>query len=125
MLHYGGHFDFGLSDEKRAVIARVPPDEIGIVSKEGVYLSGDGYWYPQLNRALIAARVSVEMPEGWQVIAPGNGRAARHGRRARWSVEAGLDELTLVGGPLLENREKAGAIRRARLPAREGTTRSP
>ena len=109
VLHYGGHFDFGLSDESEQY-SRGFRQTIGIVSKEGVYLSGDGFWYPQLNRALIAARVSVEMPEGWQVIAPGNGRARDTDGQARWSVEGGLDELTLVGGPLLEYREKAGAI---------------
>ncbi len=109
VLRYGGHFDFGLSDE-REQYTRGFRQTIGIVSKEGVYLAGDGFWYPQLNRALIGARVSVSMPEGWQVIAPGNGRARDTDGQARWNVEGGLDELTLVGGPLLEYREKAGAI---------------
>ncbi|MBI5169121.1 MAG: M20/M25/M40 family metallo-hydrolase [Candidatus Eisenbacteria bacterium] len=109
VLHYAGHFDFGLSDE-REQYTRGFRQTIGIVSKEGVYLAGDGFWYPQLNRGLMGARVSVSMPDGWQVIAPGNGRARDSDGQARWNVEGGLDELTLVGGPLLEYREKAGAI---------------
>ncbi|MBK7368270.1 MAG: M20/M25/M40 family metallo-hydrolase [Candidatus Eisenbacteria bacterium] len=109
VLHYGGHFDYGLSDE-REQYTRGFRQTIGIIAKEGVYLSGDGFWYPQLNRALIGARVSVSMPDGWQVIAPGNGRARDTDGRAHWNLEDGLDELTLVGGPLLEYREKAGAI---------------
>lgn len=109
VLHYGGHFDFGLSDESEQY-SRGFRQTIGIVSKEGVYLAGDGFWYPQLNRALIGARVSVSMPDGWHVIAPGNGRARDTDGQAHWNVEGGLDELTLVGGPLLEYRERAGAI---------------
>ncbi|MFN8587109.1 MAG: M20/M25/M40 family metallo-hydrolase [Candidatus Eisenbacteria bacterium] len=109
VLRYGGHFDFGLSDEKEQY-TRGFRQTTGIVSAQGVYLSGDGYWYPQMSRELIAARLSVAMPADWRVIAPGNGRARDADGQAHWNADAGVDELTLVGGPLLEYREQAGAV---------------
>ncbi|MCC6652076.1 MAG: M20/M25/M40 family metallo-hydrolase [Candidatus Eisenbacteria bacterium] len=109
VLRYGGHFDFGLSDE-REQYTRGFRQTTGIVSKEGVYLAADGFWYPQLSRELVAARLTVKLPDGWHVIAPGNGHARDTDGNARWNADAGVDEITLVGGPLLEYREKAGSV---------------
>ncbi len=47
-LRYEGKFDFGLSDQKEEY-TRGFRETAGIVSKEGVYLAGNGFWYPHVG----------------------------------------------------------------------------
>jgi uncharacterized iron-regulated protein len=108
-LGYEGRFDFGLSDEKEQY-TRGFRQTTGIVSKQGVYLSGDGYWYPHLEQGLVEFGLEVAQPEGWHVIAPGNGTSRDGAGRARWDSHGAVDEITVVGGPLTVYREAAGPV---------------
>ena len=47
-LAYEGRFDFGLSDQKEEY-TRGFRETVGIVSKQGVYLAGSGFWYPHVD----------------------------------------------------------------------------
>lgn len=109
VIRYGGHFHFGLADEKEQY-TRGFRSTTGVVSAEGVYLSGDGHWVPRFGDDLIEARVAVEMPEGWRVISAGNGTARGADGLARWDSHGAVDDVTLVGGPLIEYRGDAGAV---------------
>jgi aminopeptidase N len=108
-LTYEGRFDFGLSDQKEEYTRGFRETE-GIVSKEGLYLAGGGHWYPFLGRDLVDYDVEVALPPGWQVIAAGNGTARDAAGVARWESHGPVDEITLVGGPLVEYRDTAGAV---------------
>ena len=44
------------------------------------------------------------------MVAPGNGTSRDAGGRARWDSHGAVDEITLVGGPLVVYREAAGAV---------------
>ena len=54
-ISYAGPFDFGLGSEAEQY-QRGFRETAGIVSPEGVYLAGDGFWYPQLDRGLVDVR---------------------------------------------------------------------
>ena len=108
-LQYEGRFDFGLSDQKEEY-TRGFRETVGIVSKEGVYLAGNGFWYPHLGRGLVEYDVEVAEPEGWHVISAGNGTSRDTKGAARWESHGAIDEITLVGGPLLVYRDSAGAV---------------
>jgi membrane-associated protease RseP (regulator of RpoE activity) len=108
-LRYEGKFDFGLSDQKEEY-TRGFRETAGIVSKEGVYLAGSGFWYPQLGRGLVEYDVEVAQPEGWHVISAGNGTSRDAAGRARWESHGAVDEIALVGGPLVVYREAAGPV---------------
>jgi aminopeptidase N len=108
-LQYEGRFDFGLSDQKEEY-TRGFRETVGIVSKEGVYLSGNGFWYPQVGPGLVEYEVEVAEPEGWHVISAGNGTSRDAHGAARWESHGAIDEITLVGGPLLVYRDSAGAV---------------
>ncbi|HEX9189316.1 MAG TPA: hypothetical protein VGB87_19720, partial [Vicinamibacteria bacterium] len=108
-LRYEGKFDFGLSDQKEEY-TRGFRETAGIVSKEGVYLGGSGFWYPQAGRGLVEYDLEVAQPEGWHVISAGNGTSRGPEGRARWESHGATDEITLVGGPLVVYREAAGAV---------------
>jgi len=108
-LRYEGKFDFGLSDQKEEY-TRGFRETAGIVSKEGVYLAGSGFWYPHAGPGLVEYDVEVTQPEGWHVISAGNGTSRDPEGRARWESHGAVDEITLVGGPLVVYREAAGAV---------------
>ncbi len=108
-LEYEGRFDFGLSDQKEEY-TRGFRETAGIVSKEGVYLAGSGFWYPQAGRGLVEYEMEVAQPEGWHVISAGNGTSRDAKGLARWESHGAVDEITVVGGPLLVYRDTAGAV---------------
>ena len=108
-LAYEGPFHFGLSDKKEEY-TRGFRETSGMVSKDGLYLAGSGFWYPYLGRELVEFEIVASQPEGWHLIAPGKGRSRDADGRARWDSQGPVDEITLVGGPLVVYRESAGAV---------------
>jgi uncharacterized iron-regulated protein len=108
-LEYSGPFDFGLSDQKEEHI-RGSRETRGIVSTEGVYLAGSGFWYPHLGPGLVEFDVEVALPDGWHVISQGDGASRDAHGVARWDSQGPMEEIFLVGGPLVVHRETAGAV---------------
>ena len=108
-LRYEGKFDFGLSDQKEEY-TRGFRETAGIVSKEGVYLAGNGFWYPHVGPGLVEYDVEVTQPEGWHVVSAGNGTSRDPKGVARWESHGAIDEITLVGGPVVVYRDSAGAV---------------
>ncbi len=107
-LTYSGPMDFGLSDAKEEY-TRGFRETIGVLSEEGVYHSGGSFWYPHFSDDLVEFELEVTAPEGWHVISQGDG-SSRDDGRARWSSAGPMDEIYLVGGPLLVYRDTAGAV---------------
>ncbi len=108
-LRYEGKFDFGLSDQKEEY-TRGFRETAGIVSKDGVYLAGNGFWYPHVGPGLVEYDVEVAQPEGWHVVSAGNGTSRDAKGAARWESHGAIDEITLVGGPVVVYRDSAGAV---------------
>ncbi len=112
-LAYGGRFDFGLSDPKEEY-TRGFRETAGIVSPEGVYLSGAGFWVPQLpagdGGGLLEFRMTAKVPAGWELISQGDGTSRGADGVARWDSKGAVDEVYLVGGPLVVSRDAAGAV---------------
>ncbi len=108
-LEYEGVFDFGLSDQEEEY-TRGFRETTGIVSSEGVYLAGSGFWYPHFGEGLLEFDVTVALPDGWHLISQGNGTSRDNEGVARWDSHGPMDEVYLVGGPLEVYREPAGAV---------------
>lgn len=78
----------------------VRPDKtLGYIGKEGVYLTSETSWYPNIMGSLASFRVRVTVPKGW--------RAVTHGREisfetrestaeSEWQVRAKTEALTLA-----------------------------
>jgi hypothetical protein len=108
-LEYGGTFDFGLADAKEEY-TRGFRETVGIVSPQGVYLAGSGFWYPEVGPDLLDFDVEVSLPEGWHVISQGDGTSRDTRGVARWDSHGAAEEILLVGGPLLAYRDAAGGV---------------
>ena len=108
-LEYSGVMNFGLSDQKEEYTRgfRQTP---GIVSKDGVYLSGGSFWHPHFGPDLVTFDVEARQPANWHVISQGSGTSRDAQGLARWTSREPMDEIYLVGGPLLVSRDRAGAV---------------
>jgi hypothetical protein len=106
---YSGPFDFGLSDQKEEY-TRGFRETAGVVSKDGVYLAGSGFWYPYFGPALVEFALEVKQPAGWHSVSQGNGTSRDAEGVARWESHGAMDEIYVVGGPLVVYREQAGNV---------------
>ena len=108
-IHYAGPMNFGLSAQKEEY-TRGFRETAGIVGDEGVYLAASGFWYPYFGEELIEFEVTVTQPADWHVISQGNGTSRGEDGRAAWASGGPMDEIYLVGGPLVAYSEAAGAV---------------
>ena len=51
-----------------------PSETSGHIGPEGVYLSSESGWYPDVDGSLAAFSLSVEVPAGWTTVSQGVGR---------------------------------------------------
>jgi hypothetical protein len=109
ILTYEGLIDYGLSDPKEEY-TRGFRETAGIIGEEGVYLAGNGFWYPRFGDGLVEFRMEVSQPEGWHLISQGDGSSRGADGRARWDSAGPTDEIYLCGGPLKLYRDSAGAV---------------
>ncbi|HET9262281.1 MAG TPA: M20/M25/M40 family metallo-hydrolase [Vicinamibacterales bacterium] len=108
-LEYSGAMDFGLSDQKEEY-TRGFRETTGMVSSAGVFLSGGSFWYPHFGEDLLTFETEVKAPAGWHVISQGSGTSRDDQGVARWTTRHPMDEIYIVGGPLLVTRDRAGAV---------------
>ncbi len=108
-VSYSGTIDFGLSDQKEEY-TRGFRESRGVLGAEGVYLHGQSAWIPKFNEALIRFELEVQVPDDWHVISQGNGTSRDEDGLARFESGGMLEQIYLVGGPLVVERDAAGAV---------------
>jgi len=108
-LTYSGRFDFGLGKQEEEY-QRGFRETDGIVSPEGVYLAGDGIWYPRFDRGLVEFSLAARVPAGWHLVSQGNGVSRDADGRAHWDSAGPMEEIYLVGGPLVRYQQSAGVV---------------
>ena len=67
-----------------------PSETAGHIGPEGVYLSGESQWYPDVEGSFSTHRVTTQIPEGWTVIGSG--------RKIAENLTAGMVSSTWVVG---------------------------
>ncbi|MEW6112069.1 MAG: M1 family aminopeptidase, partial [Thermodesulfobacteriota bacterium] len=85
----------------------------GYIGEEGVYLSGDSYWYPQIGQALVAFRLEAIVPAGWDVVSQGARnvlKADRNSRQVQWDSPEPQQEIFLVAGRFTEYSSKTDSV---------------
>jgi hypothetical protein len=85
-------------------------DTTGLIGPEGVYMAGSTVWHPRFGSELVTFDVTAAAPETWHVISQGNGTSRGADGKAHWNSGGPMDEIYVVGGPLHEFRDSAGAI---------------
>jgi len=111
-IRYGGEIHHPLrqgAGESRSF--RTTP---GLITDEGVFLSGAAHWYPQFNDDLMTFSLEVELPDAWTAVSQGvrmhaASQSGEHGG-VRWESQAPQDEIYLVAGRFTEYRDSLGAV---------------
>ena len=76
-----------------------PSETAGHIGPEGVYLSGESQWYPDIVGSFSTYQVTTGVPQGWTVVAPGHKET--EGRRnetvfTTWTIQDPSEALTVV-----------------------------
>jgi len=112
-IRYRGTVNFALGGQKEQY-TRGFQSTAGIIGNEGVYLAGSSLWYPFFSNELVSFNLRSNVPEGWHLISQGNGSSRDTGADGAaasvWDSAGPVDEIYLVGGPLVKYQEAAGAV---------------
>ena len=108
-IEYAGAINFALGDLKEQY-TRGFRSTAGIIGNEGVYLAGSSLWYPYFSNDLVTFRLTSNVPTGWHLISQGNGSSGGDSGTTQWDSAGPVDEIYLVGGPLVRYAEAAGAV---------------
>jgi aminopeptidase N len=85
-----------------------PSETAGHIGPEGVYLSGETHWYPDMPGALPTFRVRVVTPKTWLAVTHGQQQSqAIHADKmvAEWKVGSRTEALTLVANRFVKMRQ--------------------
>lgn len=69
-----------------------PSETSGHIGPEGVYLSSEGQWYPDLDDSVATYDVRITVPEGWSAVTQGTAQSDP----AHWIVSTKSEALTVV-----------------------------
>ncbi len=89
----------------------------GIISAEGVYLSGNSGWYPLVENRLVTFTLEAELPEKWDAVSQGNDVSMHgpHGKApVKWSSMIMQDEIFLIAGTF---RRYVNSLNRVKIMA--------
>ncbi len=85
----------------------------GLISKEGVFLSGDSLWYPQFGEDLLLCDLEVTVPKDWDAVSQGERTVheIRDGScRVRWHSAEPQEEISLVAARFFVFSRPAGLV---------------
>ena len=106
--HYGGFIN-DPPREPRHVRFVTPSETAGHIGPEGVYLSGETHWYPDLPGSVSTYHITVTTPQGWHTVSHGRLVAETvHDQNltAQWDVEVKTETLTLVANRFVKHHRQ-------------------
>jgi hypothetical protein len=90
---------------EREEYARSFSRSLGIIGEEGVMLSGSSLWVPSFGDEFVSFRLTVTVPEGWDVVSQGRRTLSEEEgslRRVRWESPQPADEVYLIAARFTE-----------------------
>jgi aminopeptidase N len=104
VLKFGGEVHHPLAPAGNGP-ARGARDTPGIISKEGVFLSGSTHWYPQFGEELITFDLEVKLPSDWDAVSQGE-RTLHEikggSKQVQWHCPYPQEEIFVVAAPFFE-----------------------
>jgi aminopeptidase N len=85
-----------------------PSETTGHIGPEGVYLSGETHWYPDLPGALPTFRVRVVTPKTWQAVTHGRQQSQiiqEDKMVAQWEIGSRTEALTVVANRFVKTQQ--------------------
>lgn len=84
----------------------------GIISGEGVFLSGATFWVPWFNEDLVTFKLDTRAPEKWVVVSQGTRtyRKGERGARTIWDSPEPMEDVYLIAALFKEYGLKVGKV---------------
>ncbi|MGB9715655.1 MAG: M1 family metallopeptidase [Thermodesulfovibrionales bacterium] len=104
ILRYSGNINYPVESVGKEQ-ARGFKTTIGIISNEGVYLSGSSYWYPVFDEGMVSFNLEVELPSGWDAVSQGERTIHKKEKDktiVKWKSPEPQEEIFLVAGKFIE-----------------------
>ncbi len=112
-LRYGGVIDHPL-EAAGAEQARGFQDSPGLITSDGVVLSGSTNWYPDPGPGLTTFDLEVALPEAWDAVSQGERTLHELQKKkstVRWQSSEPQEEIYLVAAKFIEYDKPAGPAR--------------
>ncbi len=107
-LGYKGKINQSLEDDGKEQ-SRGFRSTTGIISSEGVFLSGSSNWYPQFpDNNSISFDLSIDLPDGWKAVS--QGRSDPNTEKSNWHESHPQEEIYLIAARFYEYKQKAAGI---------------
>jgi len=101
-LHYTGRIAHALQNQGEEY-ARSFQETQGIISPQGVFLSGASAWYPRIDDTRLTFDLEVHLPAAWKSMSQGeylDMQSARGGTSGEhWRATTPQEEIYLIAGP--------------------------
>ncbi len=111
-IKYEGTIDHPVSQSGREQ-ARGFEDTPGIISPDGVFLSGTSGWYPDFGSPLMTFDLNVKLPPKWDAVSQGARGEHDHGKKAasvQWKSPEPQDSIYLVAAQFTEYARASGPM---------------
>jgi aminopeptidase N len=103
-LRYRGRIHHALQQQGEEY-ARSFQETRGMISPEGVFLSGSSHWYPHVGNRLLTFDLELHLPAGWKGMSQGKRLSPpvdMNSALERWRSTTPQEEIYLVAGPFTE-----------------------
>ena len=101
-LHYSGNIAHTLQSQGEEY-ARSFQETQGIISPQGVFLSGTSVWYPHIDATQVTFDLKVHLPKTWKSMSQGEQLDTRPATGSRpvehWRASNPQQEIYLIAGP--------------------------
>jgi len=101
-LHYSGNIAHTLQSQGEEY-ARSFQETQGIISPQGVFLSGASVWYPHIDDTQVTFDLEVHLPKAWKSMSQGEHLDTRPASSSRpvehWRASNPQQEIYLIAGP--------------------------
>jgi len=92
----------------------VRPDRtLGYIGAEGIYLTSETSWYPEIPGSLATFRVTAVVPAGWRAVTHGQEVSFTEGETtatSEWNVRARTEALTLAANRFVKRASRWNGI---------------
>ncbi|MBI5641223.1 MAG: M20/M25/M40 family metallo-hydrolase [Nitrospirae bacterium] len=111
-ISFGGVINHPIETQGRE-LAKGISSTPGVISSEGIFLSGNSYWYPRTDEQIITFSLEVSLPPRWDAVSQGSRtlhEKAGDGTTVRWESAEPQDEIFLIAGRFHEYTQSSGRV---------------
>ncbi len=112
IIKYQGKINHPI-EQRSAEYARGFSETPGLITDQGVYLSGSTFWLPWLNAELVTFNMNISLPGDWDAVSQGNRaehRSENDLRIVRWESPDPVDEVYLTAARFTLYERRAGDV---------------